>query len=258
MKNNNQITKDTFVLTQSPRLQASLAFNATPKLTHQRFTRRQALVAIFGTCSASSLLMLVGCATTPPPEAFIVTPELLAQRQLQSRRYDGITEESTLIASSNVLQDMGFNLENSEVKLGVLTANKQRDATNAGEIVGAVVLAVLFGVVAPVSKSQSIRVSLVIQPAGKESLIAPAYAGASATTPIEATKKIIKQMPKAQQQEIIDMARKPGNYVVRITFQRVVTRTDNSVYIETINDIEIYQEFFDKLSKSVFIEAQQI
>lgn len=220
--------------------------------------RRQTLVALASTLASGSLMSLTGCATAPPPDAFTVTPELLQQRQLQSRRFDGITEENTLIASSNVLQDMGFNLENSEVKLGVLTANKQRDATNAGEIVGMVVLALLFGVAAPVSKSQSIRVSLVIQPAGKESAIAPTYAGAQAATPIDAAQKIVKKLPAAQQEQVIEAARKPGNYVVRITFQRVVTRTDNSVYVETINDPEIYQDFFEKLSKSVFIEAQQV
>lgn len=163
-----------------------------------------------------------------------------------------------MVSSSNVLQDMGFNLENSEVSLGVLTANKQRDATNAGEVVGAVFLALLFGVMAPVSKSQSIRVSLVVHPAGVDSAIAQSYSNATASTPIEAAKKAVKNLPKAEQEKIISIATQPGNYIVRVTFQRVVTRTDNSVYVETIDDPEIYQEFFDKLSKSVFIEAQKI
>jgi hypothetical protein len=203
-------------------------------------------------------LTLVGCVAPIPPDAFSVSPELLEKRQLQSRRFNGISEESALVSSSNVLQDMGFNLENSEVSLGVLTANKQRDASNAGEIVGAVFLALLFGVMAPVSKSQSIRVSLVVHPAGTESAIAPSYSGASGATPLDAATKAVKKLPKSEQKEVIDLATKPGNFVVRVTFQRVVTRTDNSVYVETINDPEIYQEFFDKLSKSVFIEAQKI
>lgn len=202
--------------------------------------------------------LMTGCAGVVPPDAFTVSEELLGMRQLQSRRFNGITEKDALIASSNVLQDMGYNLENSEVSLGVLTANKQRDATNAGEIVGAVVFALLFGVAAPVSKIQSIRVSLVIQPAGSESAIAQTYAGATGTTPIEAAGKALGRLPATQQQPVLDAALKPGNYVVRLTFQRVVTRTDNSVYVETIKDPDIYQEFFEKLSKSVFIEAQQV
>ena len=76
---------------------------------------------------------LVGCVATIPPNAFIVTDELLGQRQLQSRRFDKVTEEFVVVSSSDVLQDMGFNLENSEVALGVLTASKDRDATNAGK-----------------------------------------------------------------------------------------------------------------------------
>ncbi len=202
--------------------------------------------------------LMSGCAGVVPPDAFTVSQELLGMRQIQSRRFNGITEKDALIASSNVLQDMGYNLENSEVSLGVLTANKQRDATNAGEIVGAVVIALLFGVAAAVSKSQSIRVSLVIQPAGSESAIAQTYAGATGTTPIEAAGKALGRLPASQQQPVLDAALKPGNYVVRLTFQRVVTRTNNSVYVETIKDPDIYQEFFEKLSKSVFIEAQQV
>lgn len=202
--------------------------------------------------------LTAGCAGTIPPDAFTVSEELVGMRQIQSRRFNGIVERDVLIASSNVLQDMGFNLENSEVSLGVLTANKQRDAKNAGEIVGAVILALLFGVAAPVSKSQSIRVSLVVQPAGSESAIAEFYAGSAAATPMAATGQALASLPASQRQQVQDAVLQSGNYVVRVTFQRVVTRTDNSVYVETINDPDIYQEFFEKLSKSVFLEAQQV
>ena len=217
-------------------------------------SRRRALLVVPIALTA----LTAGCAGVVPPDAFTVSEELLGMRQLQSRRFNGITEKDALVSSSNVLQDMGYNLENSEVSLGVLTANKQRDATNAGEIVGAVIVALFLGVAAPVSKSQSIRVSLVVQPAGSESAIAQSYAGAAGTTPIDAAGKALGRLPSDQQQPVLDVATKPGDYVVRVTFQRVVTRTDNSIYVETIKDKDIYQEFFEKLSKSVFIEAQQV
>lgn len=217
--------------------------------------RRRRMMLVFPLAVGS---LAAGCAGVVPPDAFTVSEELLGMRQIQSRRFNGITERDTLIASSNVLQDMGYNLENSEVSLGVLTANKQRDATNAGEIVGAVIIALLFGVATAFSKSQSIRVSLVIQPAGSESAIAQSYAGATGTSPIAAANKALKQLPANQQQPVLEAELKPGNYVVRVTFQRVVTRTDNSIYVETIKDPDIYQDFFEKLSKSVFIEAQQV
>lgn len=203
---------------------------------------------------------LVGCVATIPPNAFIVTDELLGQRQLQSRRFDKVTEEFVVVSSSDVLQDMGFNLENSEVALGVLTASKDRDATNAGEIVGAVVLAVLFGANMAVSKSQRVRVSLVVQPSGKESLIAPSYVTASTTEPNMkmAVKEAFEGLPEEKQEGLIAADKIPGNYTVRVTFQREVTRTDNSVYVETINEPSIYEEFFDKLSKAMFIEAEQV
>jgi len=167
-------------------------------------------------------LLLAGCAE-PPKNVFVVTPELLKERQVETRRYDGIKEEDLLVACSNVLQDLGFNLENSETKLGVLTANKQRDATNASEVAMAVFLALLSGKPVPYSKDQTIRVSLVIRP-------------------------------------VIDSNNKPmaNSELVRVTFQRVVRMTDNSTRIETLNDEKLFQDFYERVSKAVFLEAQKV
>ncbi len=166
--------------------------------------------------------LLAGCATLPP-NAFVITPDQLARRQIETRRYDQAKEESVLVASSNVLQDLGFNLENSETKLGVLTASKQRDAVNGGEVAVAIIVALLGGGAVPISMDQNIRVSLVVRPVQATNDNAP-----------------------------ID------SYFVRITFQRLVRRSDNSVTAETLTDNELYESFFEKLSKSIFIEAQKI
>jgi len=166
--------------------------------------------------------LIVGC-VSPPRHVFLVTPEMLAQRQLETRRYDGIKETDLLTACANVLQDLGFQLENSESRLGVLTVIKERDATNPGEIIVSLVVAMLSGKPMPYSKDQSIRVSLVVRPV-----------------------------------EDSNGNALPDSHYVRITIQRLVRRTDNSIFVETLRDPELYEGFYDKLSKSVFIEAQKI
>ena len=172
-------------------------------------------------------LLLAGCVTTPP-DIFVVTSELQQKRQIETRRYEGINEADLITACANVLQDLGFNLENSETKLGVLTASKQRDASDAGEIAGAVVIGILTTqggapIIIPTSKDQTIRVALVVRP-------------------------VIDSNGKAM----------ANNHFVRVTFQRLVRRTDNSVFGETLSDPRLYQDFFEKVSKSVFLEAQKI
>lgn len=167
-------------------------------------------------------LLLAGCVTIPP-DAFVVTPELLKQRQLETRRYDGLKEPDLITACANVLQDLGYNLDNSETKLGVLTASKQRDAVNAGEVAAAVVVALLGGGAMAISKDQTIRVSLVVRPVN------------------DSTGKAM-----------------PSDHFVRVTFQRVVRRTDNSVFTETLHDSQLYQDFYERVSKAVFLEANKI
>lgn len=168
-------------------------------------------------------ILLFSCTPKIPKEALQLSKESLKLRQLQTRRFD--TDEKTLLsASAAVLQDLGFNIDESETKLGVIACSKKRDATSAGQIVGAICLAALSGAVMPVDKEQLIRASLV-------------------TNPIH-----IDETDKSQCQTS-----------VRITFQRIVTNTQNQVTrLECIEEPQIYREFFEKLSQSVFLEAHEL
>jgi hypothetical protein len=177
---------------------------------------RGLLLALF-TASALS-----GCASIPE-DALTPTPDSLERRQLQSRRLDGINETNLLAASAGVLQDLGFNIDESETRLGVIVASKDRSAWNAGQITAAVALA-LFGAYYPVDKTQKIRVSLVTRPAL-----------AADGTP------------------------RPDSQILRITIQRLVWNVDNQLTrIDSIEEPAVYQEFFDRLSKSIFLELQEI
>jgi hypothetical protein len=53
-------------------------------------------------------------------------------------------------------------------------------------------------------------------------------------------------------------ARSQDGYVSRITFQRIIHNNQGGSRVETLDFPELYTEFFDKLSKSVFLEAQSI
>jgi hypothetical protein len=114
---------------------------------------------------------------------------------------------------------MGYTIDESNTSLGVLTASKQADAKNAGQIAGAIALALLTGSVTPTDKEQKIRICLVLQ-------------------------------------EALD---DPTSSVARITIQRVIWNTQGQISrVESINAPELYQAFYDKLSKATFLEANQI
>jgi hypothetical protein len=182
--------------------------------------RSHRLAALLVACC---LVVVGGCAMTIPKDALVLSPDSMERRQLQTRRIDGIGEMQLLSAAAGVLQDLGFNLDESETKLGVIVASKDRSAVTASQVFGAMVAA-LFGAQTAIDKTQRIRVSLVTRPAFSS-----------------------------------DGARLADSQFLRITIQRIVYNTAQQVTrIESIEEPGIYQEFFDKLSKSVFLEVQQI
>lgn len=177
---------------------------------------RAALVALL-----FSSTMLGGCATTIPKDALVLQPESMQLRQLQTRRIDGISETKLLAASVGVLQDLGFEIDESETKLGVIVASKDRSAVNPAAVAGSILLAALSGVAVPWDSTQKIRVSLVTHPA-----LGP------------------------------DGQSLPDDQIIRITIQRVVWNTQGQItHIDSVEEPEIYQEFYDRLSKSIFLEV---
>ena len=195
---------------------------------------------IAGICAIS---LFSGCATTIPPEALQMQPDTLANRQIQSRKFDIKSERELLSASASVLQDMGFNLDGSQTSLGVIVASKSRDAKEGGQIAGAVLLGILFGAAAvSYDKDQKIRASLVTKPAVTNNPIK-----------VELTTNTGKTIKFDQQVEA------SSGFVVRVTFQRLVWNQKGIMTkIEGINDPAIYTEFYEKLSKSVFLQAQNV
>ncbi|HWO99014.1 MAG TPA: hypothetical protein VNL74_00065 [Methylococcus sp.] len=165
-----------------------------------------------------SFAVLAGCASRIPRDALTLSPESLQVRQLETRRFATKDEQQILTASAALLQDMGFTLEEVNAPLGVLVGQKHRDAVRAGEVIGAILLTLFTRYPVPVDSHQTMRASLVTRP-----------------------------LPSGKET------------AVRITFQRIVYNTEERITkAEPILEPEIYQEFFAKLSKSLFLEAHQI
>ena len=180
---------------------------------------QRAATKLATTCVA---LAVMGCQTMPD-DALRLEESSLEIRALQSRTYQGPTEQQILSASIGVLQDMEYNIDEIEKPLGILTATKTVDASDGGEIAGLLMLDLLCalggsdcGALASASDSQKITLTLVVLPSLTHD----------------------------------------GEYVARITLHRVVWDTTGRIKLrEPVDDAEQYQQIFDKLSKSVFLEV---
>jgi hypothetical protein len=184
--------------------------------------------------------LLLGCAQAviKPEDFFKLTPESLKNRALQTRIFETANEKELLSASAAVLQDLGFQIEESEVEMGILRATKERSAREFWQEFWRVVIVILSSAgssqggnstqIIPVDLHQQIGATL-------------------ATRPLEGD---------------------DSRYTVRIFFHRTLWKGDGqsgnqhippgAQRMEAIHDGKIYQQFFAKLSKGLFLEAHEI
>lgn len=241
-----------------------------------------------------ALIALTGCAnhTQISKEMLTLSPESMKMRQLQTKRYDTNDEPMVLTASASVLQDLGFQLDESEPELGIVVGSKQRDATDAAQVTMAILIAAMGGGAVPVDHQQTIRVSLVTAPMAKPNDPAVQAPPQERLTPARIASTCERITAKMQQSlggelkgvlpdpEVAQLSkflaeemrkdlnndlyqrmknRDYGATRVRVTFQRVVINTQGQVTrMEALETPELYKEFYEKLSKSVFLEANDI
>lgn len=177
---------------------------------------------------------MAGCvAHTQPEELFQLNPESAANRAMQTRGFETRDEAELLSASAAVLQDLGFQVEESVREVGFLRATKERSAREHGQDITrflvfllstGLILAQQPPIVIPVDLHQKIAATLITKPVN----------------------------PEATRQE------------VRVVFYRVIWKGNGSAgrqaippgeqRMEMLRDPVLYQTFFAKLSKAVFLE----
>ena len=162
-----------------------------------------------------TICILSGCVSYS--DYYKLDEQYLARRQLETRNFETANEELLLSSSTQVLQDLGFTLDETETSLGLITANKDREAGSVGQKVGMILLAALAGTQPIYDEKQKIYVTLV------------------------STK-----------------SKTNVGYNVRVEFARIIWNNMKNARIEKISDEEIYQDFFSKLSQSVFLTAHNI
>lgn len=160
------------------------------------------------------VLLCGGCASYQ--NYYRLNDNYMQRREKETRNFDVEDEKVIITASAQILQDLGFVINETEKKLGLISASKLRDASSAGAAIGQVALAVLIGAWVPRDVSQKIY----------------------------ATMTSVKS--------------KISGFDVRIDFTRVVWDDRGHARVEPIEDQKIYEDFFEKLGKSVFLAHNDI
>ena len=176
-----------------------------------RFSQRNGTVLL-----ALAFFLLSGCVATPE-QILTLKPESLEQRQLQTRRFDTGDETKILAVCASLLQDLGFKIEESESKLGVLVASKMRSAYEGQQVATAVVMG-LLGVPVPMHTEQLMKVVVATRPIGE--------GDKSCAVRVTIHRTVYDE-------------------------QRRVAK------VEELTDPKMYQTFFEKLSQALFLEAHE-
>ena len=191
------------------------------RLSYAKFTSRRLMVLL----TISSLTS--ACASTGT-DYFSPDQSSVAARKMQARVYFSTDESDVMSAAAAVLQDMGYSIDEVELRLGVLSASKRADATNRFEAFGSLTL-----------DSMKCALTFLIACSGER------YGRIDDVQDIRLT--------------MVSAPRGDGAVAVRVTIQRIIYDKRGRVSEQsTIADAQVYESLFAKLSKAVFLEQQGI
>lgn len=174
---------------------------------------------------AAVCFVFSGCVATVPLNVLKSPPDAVQKRELQSRAYATTDENKMITSAAMALQDMEFTLDDSETSLGVVLASKDRSAVNGGQVAAAITLDIVAAALGSYSNS---------------------YANTDKQQKIRAS--VVTRLSEDR-----------SKIIVRTVFQQMVWNQAGQLSrVETLKDITMYQGFYDKLSKSVFLEEQKI
>ena len=169
-----------------------------------------------------------GCSSIPE-EAYRLPQSSLSEREAQTRTFEVSDDSEILQASVALLQDMEYNVDAIEYPLGVLSASKVVDADSAMQKAGLVAADVALVILSIISGT---------------SVGGGAYAGADDEIGLKITLVVLPSMAHE------------GQHTARITIQRVlIDKSERVKEVGLIEDPFVYQEVFDKLSKSLLLEG---
>jgi len=162
----------------------------------------------------------------------------LETRVIQTKKYETNDFKQVMKAVANVLQDDGFILKQTNIDLGIITANKEYSKKGRPSL-----LSIL---------GNGIGIAIGIP-------LAIASLGILAPLPLYCIYNIAKGSNKVYTIEAsINVSDFNQEIKVRANFQEKLVRDNKETKSKNIEDPLFYQEFFSKLDKSLFLESQEI
>lgn len=191
--------------------------------------------------AATSLILLFAACLAPAAQGaqtrplaidplFRVNPTDAADRRVQTRRFHTEDHAEVLLASAAALQDMGFSITTSEPAFGLLVASKDAEVEGAG-----VGHAVAEGALVVTTLALSLLVG--------EDLVTdlPEQIGQAVHVSL-----LVSEVPAG------------GGTEVRVSIDRDMIYDQGYTLADHTELPTVYAEFFDRLSKSVFLEGQRL
>lgn len=167
-----------------------------------------------------AVCLVLGLSACVSMDSYYQLPEnYQATRQMETRRFEAKNEEQILIAAAGVVQDLGYTIDESETALGLITGTKDREAGSATQKAMAIMIA--------------------------------ASAGKNAQPVYDVRQRVYISIVSTK-------SKTNRGYNVRVKFGRIVWDNTGDSRIEKMDSKNLYSEFFDKLSQSLFLVANDL